>query len=161
MDGFITFCGKYLIAVSVTAVGYLYYKLDDKKKRKKLVMQLLIGGILALVMARIATKLYDNPRPFVSDGSQALFHSSTNNGFPSDHALLASFLAFTAFIYSRMIGKVLLLVAVLVAWGRVAGHVHHGIDVIASFAIAGLSVYITHKYIFPRVGRKKPLKNKL
>jgi undecaprenyl-diphosphatase len=158
MDSIITFCGKYLIALSVVITAYLFYRIN-KKDRNKFLLQLVIGGLLAIVLARIATHLYSNPRPFVSDGVTAVFNSSTNNGFPSDHTLLASFLGFSALIYSRKIGAILLIVAALVAWGRVAGGVHHGVDVLASFVIAGISAYVTHKFIVPRVGKKETKKH--
>ncbi len=102
---------------------------------------------MALVFARIATQLYDNPRPFMSDGVEALLSSSGGNGFPSDHTLLASFLGFSALLYSRKIGALLLVLAILVGWGRVAGGVHHGVDVVASFLIAGIAVLITNRIV--------------
>lgn len=142
MDGFITFCGKYLIVFSLLITAYLFYKIDNAQRRK-FIYQLVIGGLLAITIARLATHLYSNPRPFVSDGIKAVFDSSTNNGFPSDHTLLASFLGFSALIYSRKIGLVLLAIALFVAWGRVAGGVHHGVDVAASFLISGLAVWAT------------------
>jgi undecaprenyl-diphosphatase len=154
MDGFITFCGKYLIAVSVLLIALLFFRIK-KNQRKRFAIQLVLGGLLALVISRIVTHLYYDPRPFVSDGAKALYSSSTDNGFPSDHTLLASLLAFTALIYSRKIGAIMLALAVLVAWGRVAGGVHHAVDVLASFAISGVAV-LAAKLIVDKYLHKTP-----
>lgn len=156
MDSLITFCGKYLIFVSVLITAYAFYKLD-KNHRRRFVYQLVLGGILAVVIARLTSHFYDNPRPFVSDGVKAVFESSTNNGFPSDHTLLASFLGFSVFVYFRNLGVLLLVAAALVAWGRVAGGVHHGVDVLASFLISGLSVLLV-KLALDKYFQKKLLR---
>ncbi len=142
MDALITFCGQYLIILPVLMTAYLLYKLDTKLKKQYLLL-VIAGGLLALVLALVASHFYSNPRPFLSDGVTPKFSSATDNGFPSDHTLLAAVLAFASLVYSRKLGVLLLVVAVLVAWGRVAGGVHHGVDVIASFALAGLAVLIT------------------
>ncbi len=108
------------------------------------------GGVLSLLLAKIGHHLYSDPRPFITDHTKALFDSSRDNGFPSDHTLLASLLSFAALYYSRKIGAVLLLMAGLVAWGRVAGHVHHLTDVLGSFVITALAVYIVTRVIKTR-----------
>jgi len=73
-----------------------------------------------------------------------LIPHAADNGFPSDHALLAAFLAFTMFLYSRRASLLLLIIAVLIGWARVATHIHSPIDIVGSFVIAGLSVIIVH-----------------
>lgn len=146
MDGIITFCAKYLLAVSVLGIVFLFYRLDSVN-RKKLAFLLVAGGVLSLVLSRLGHQLYNDPRPFISDGSQALFDSSRNNGFPSDHALLAAFLAFVALSFSKKMGFSLVVVAALVGWGRVAGHVHHLTDVIGSFVITAVAAYVVLQVI--------------
>ena len=41
-----------------------------------------------------------------------------------------------------MTGVLLLVLAVLIGWARVAAHIHHPIDILGSFVIAGLSVML-------------------
>ena len=93
-----------------------------------------------MLLAVLGSYLFDNPRPFISDGVTPLFSSALDNGFPSDHTLLTAFLAFAVLVYSRRLGIALLILAFIVGWARVAGGVHHAVDVLGSFAIAGVAV---------------------
>ncbi len=149
MDGLITFCGQYLILLPVLATVYLFFKLD-KSNRNQYLLLVVAGGVLALILAVIASQLYNNPRPFLSDGITPKFSAGHDNGFPSDHTLLAAFLAFAALVYLRRLGILLLVAAVLVAWGRVAGGVHHGVDVLASFILAGLAMIVAKSLLSKR-----------
>jgi membrane-associated phospholipid phosphatase len=83
-----------------------------------------------------------------SDGTPPLFaHSGDPNGFPSDHTLLASFLAFGVYRYSKKAGYALMVVAVLIGWARVAAHVHHAVDIIGSIAVTALAYLIVTKLL--------------
>lgn len=137
MDTLIEFGAKYLILVPIVAIFYVLYELKDNKHRRQFLTLLIIGGVLSLLAAQVAEMLYDNPRPFIKDGIIPLFYATGENGFPSDHTLLASFLAFTVWQYRRNLGLALLIIAVLVGWARVAASVHHMVDVIASILITG------------------------
>jgi membrane-associated phospholipid phosphatase len=68
-----------------------------------------------------------------------LFLLIQKNGFPSDHTLFASFLAFGAYRYSKKAGYALMAVAILIGWARVAAHVHHAVDVLGSLVITTIA----------------------
>ncbi len=68
-----------------------------------------------------------------------LFAHAPDNGFPSDHALLTSFLAFVTFRYAKPVAAALTVNALLVSWARVAAHVHSPIDIVGSFVFSGLA----------------------
>lgn len=141
MDYIVTFTAQYLMIFSVLACIYLYFVLDQRK-RKSFVLTLFIGGVITLLLAQLGSMLYDNPRPFISDGSTALFSASLDNGFPSDHTLLAAYLGFVAFFYRRWLGVTLLAIAFLVGWARVAGGGHYFVDIVGSFAFAAAGVWV-------------------
>ena len=73
-----------------------------------------------------------SPRPFVVDHVPPLIPVATENGFRSDHTLLAMAVADVVFAFRRRAGSVLFALAALVGLGRVAAHVHHPIDVVGS-----------------------------
>lgn len=142
MDGLITFIAKYFILIPILVAFYIFIKLKPKKRQEMLVV-LFCAGVLSLIFAKIGAHLYNDPRPYIKDGSVPLFiHSSDPNGFPSDHTLLASFLGFVTLYYSRRAGIALLIVAALIGWARVAAHVHHLADIIGSFVFTGLAYLI-------------------
>lgn len=76
--------------------------------------------------------------------------SSMDNGFPSDHTLLASFIGFAMLTISRRRSIVLLLVALAIGLARMAAGVHHSWDILGSFIITGIS-YTVAKAILPRI----------
>jgi membrane-associated phospholipid phosphatase len=142
MDSLITFIAKDFILIPLFATAYVWLNLKGKQRREMLLM-LVCAGILSIVFAKIGSHLYNNPRPYISDGATPLFaHSGDPNGFPSDHTLLASFLGFVTLYYSRRIGAAILVVAALIGWARVAAHVHHLVDIVGSFVITGLACLI-------------------
>jgi membrane-associated phospholipid phosphatase len=147
MDSLITFVAKYFILIPIFAAAFVFFRLKGKQRREMLIM-LFCVGVLSIIFAKIGAHLYNDPRPYIKDGSKPLFaHSNDPNGFPSDHTLLASFLGFVIFNYSRKIGVLVLVVAVLVGWARVAAHVHHGVDIIGSFICTGLAYLIIRALI--------------
>jgi membrane-associated phospholipid phosphatase len=147
MNDLVIFISKYFILIPVLVTAYVFFKLKSTNRREMLVLLFCVGA-LSIILAKIGAHAYTNTRPYLTDGTPSLFpHSGDPNGFPSDHTLLSSFLAFVVFTYSRKLGVVLLVVAVLIGWARVAAHVHHAVDIIGSFAITGAAYLIVCKIL--------------
>ncbi|MBW4029757.1 MAG: phosphatase PAP2 family protein [Acidobacteria bacterium] len=142
MDSLIVFVALYFLYLSVLLV-VLYWLRSTRTTKIEMGFRLVVGGLLALALARIGGHLYYNPRPFVTDHVKPLFAHAADNGFPSDHALLASFLGFTLLRYSRNLGGILLVNAVLIGAARVAAHVHHPLDILGSFVFSAIAVVAT------------------
>ena len=151
MHWLITFIGRYFIFVSLAVAVVFWLRLPTKNKIS-LGWRVIVGGALAEVLAVIAGDLYYDTRPFVTAHIVPLIAHARDNGFPSDHALVASFLGFVVLLYSRTVGLGLLLIAVLIGWARVAAHIHHPIDIIGSFVLAAVSVAIVE--VVAHVARK-------
>jgi membrane-associated phospholipid phosphatase len=142
MDGLITFVSKYFVLIPIFVTLYVFLKLKGSKRQEMLVF-LFCASVISIVLAKIGGHIFNDTRPYISDGTPPLFaHSGDPNGFPSDHTLLSAYLAFVVFYYSRKLGIFLLIVAALVGWARVAAHVHHVIDIAGSFVITGLAYLI-------------------
>ena len=143
MDSLIRLVGSYFFLISVVLVA-LYWFRANRQVKLSLTWQLLAGGVLALALDEVAGHLYYDPRPFVTHHLVPIIAHAADNGFPSDHALLTFFLAFTMLIYSRRLAAVLFLNAVLVSWARVAAHIHNPRDIVGSFLIAALAVAVSY-----------------
>jgi undecaprenyl-diphosphatase len=139
MNSIIIFVAKYFIFLSML-VAAIYWLRVPTKEKIALGWRVVVGGAIAEGLAQVAGHLYYDTRPFVSAHIVPLIAHAPDNGFPSDHALLASFLGFVVLLYSRRTGLVLLLIAVLIGWARVLAHIHHPIDIIGSFVFAALAV---------------------
>ena len=158
MDNLIIFCAKYLVFVIPLIVIYVWLHLA-KSSKKQFLITFILANIAATVLAMIFSKLHYNARPFVSDGTPALFSHGTDNGFPSEHTVLAMTLTSMIYYYNRKLAALALVITILVGWGRVAGHVHHGIDILAGIligALAGTIGYYIAKKLVPIAEVDKP-----
>jgi undecaprenyl-diphosphatase len=102
----------------------------------------LAAAALAYGLAKIASLLISSPRPFVSEHLTPLIAHANDNGFPSDHTLIAALLALVVFTKHQVIGGVMLLIALAVGVSRVAANVHHPIDIAGSFVISAAAVAV-------------------
>lgn len=141
MDSIIRFVGRYFFLISVVVVA-LYWLRAKVSVKISLAWHLVAGGVLAVVLAVIAGHLYYDPRPFVTHHLVPLIAHAPDNGFPSDHALLTAFLAFTMLLYSKRTAVFLLVIALLVSWARVAAHLHNPRDIVGSYVIAAVAVIV-------------------
>jgi membrane-associated phospholipid phosphatase len=131
----IVFCAQYLIYALVAAVGVLWL-LADRIRKVQWAAEAVLGLALVGLGIVVAAHLHADPRPFVSDpASTPLFPHPADNGFPSDHSAAAGLLAVLVLRYRRVVGGAVAVGAGLVAWARVAAHVHHAEDVVAGLAI--------------------------
>ena len=134
---------KYLIGICGLIALYVWWR-QPKSKKVQFAVEAIIGGILTLILAKLASKFYYNPRPFVVGNFTPWFSHGNDNGFPSDHTLLSSFMGYVTLRYSRKWGFILLGLAAVIGLSRVFAGVHHVIDIVGSFVIAGISVAIVY-----------------
>jgi len=136
MDLIIILCAKYLIyIVAIVALGY-WLSLSNRLKIRVAVFGI-VTSIIAYLLAKIGSSVFYDARPFVSDHVAALFTYTADNGFPSDHTLLATSLAITVlFCGSKKWGVVFLAAAVVIGSARVLARVHHPIDIAGGLVFA-------------------------
>lgn len=138
IDFLFIFIAKYLIIIPPVIAG-LYFIYQPLHKKKSILIfsgtTILITGLFALIGGII----YYNPRPFIVEHFIPLISHSSNNGFPSDHVLLASTIATLFSFYNRKVALFLWLTTALIAYSRVFVGVHHLIDVVGSMVISILS----------------------
>ncbi len=146
MDTFFIFGAKYLYILSVLIVLFIFYKLPLEAKKRMVVFGI-ISCALALIVSISAREIYFNPRPFVVEGFEPLITHEADNGFPSDHTLLAAALASVGVFFHKRAGLYLWLIAGIVAISRVYVGVHHALDVLASAGIALLSALVAYAII--------------
>ncbi|MBI1952186.1 phosphatase PAP2 family protein [Candidatus Saccharibacteria bacterium] len=134
MDNLIIFSAKYLIFIIILVV-FVAWALASVKSKKQLIIMLISAGVAALLLDKLAGALYFHHRPFVTDNISPLIPHGDDNGFPSEHALLASTLATVFYFYRRRLGIALFLLAILIGTGRVFAHVHWPIDIISGLVL--------------------------
>lgn len=119
--------------------------------QKKMVLFAVPAGLLTYVLGLIAGLLYTDPRPFVIGHFAPLIQHVADNGFPSDHTLLAASLAMVGMYWNKWLGVILWTIAILIGIARVYVGLHHQIDIAMSMIIAVAAVsawYVAVKYFF-------------
>lgn len=154
------FIAKYFILLALLLAAYAWWRLPRELKKPFAVLAV-ASGLLTLFLAKVGSHLYYDPRPFVSGHVTPYFGHSTDNGFPSDHTLLAAFLAFFTLGYNRKIGWILAGLTVLVGGARVIAGVHHVVDIIGSCVIAGIAVGLAYVVRSKLSNRRRPGQYKL
>lgn len=132
---------QWLIVIPILLWLYTLWA-SKPAQRWSLLFITIIGGIATVILAKIGASLVHDPRPFVSDGVTPYFKSASDNGFPSDHTLLATFLSLAIMSSKRWLGATLLGLAAMIGYARVLANVHHGIDILGAMAIATLGYLI-------------------
>ena len=143
----IVFGAKYLIIVSVAALLWSLYILKGKK-RQYLIGLTVVALPVAFLLSRVAGHFYYNARPFVVGNFTPLISHAADNGFPSDHMLLAALLATLVFFVNARLGTIAWVVALLVGISRVVAGVHHTGDIVGSAIISIIAVFIAHYILF-------------
>jgi undecaprenyl-diphosphatase len=132
---------KYVIILSVLIGAWWFYTLTRNRK-ERIFFFTLFTCILAIAIAKLGSNFYFDPRPFVEQNFTPLIPHNADNGFPSDHALLAGAAASIVSFYDKRKGLYLWLIAFFVGLSRIFVGVHHITDILASFLIAFISALI-------------------
>lgn len=135
------FAAQYLVFIDALCAAIVLLVLLRLRSRSQQVRWLVTGVlilVLAYIFAKIGASIYNDPRPFTQDHVKPLISHARDNGFPSDHALLAAALVAVVGILELWVAIPFVVLAFLVDWARVGAGIHHVADVIGStlFVIA-------------------------
>lgn len=155
MHELVIIIAKYFVLISIIMTAYVWWKLPTFSEKKRFVAEAILAAALSLVIAKIGSKLYNDPRPFVVGHFTPYFSHANDNGFPSDHTLFTSFMAFLVWRYNRAFGYGLLVIAALVGLSRVIAGVHHLVDIIGAFVCSLIGVALAAVIVKAVLGRKK------
>jgi undecaprenyl-diphosphatase len=97
--------------------------------------------VVALLVAHVLATVIDRPRPFVAHAAtiHAFLAHAPDPSFPSEHATAAFAIATAVLLRLRVMGVVLLVLAAVLAAGRVFLGLHYPSDVLAG-AVLGAGV---------------------
>ena len=117
----------------------------------------ILGTGIAYGVNLIIGHIYFRPRPFVFHNVvQLISKSSAEKSFPSGHATAAFALAFSVYFINKKWGVVLLIMALLVSFGRILVGVHYPLDVLGG-AFLGLVFSYLAKLVDEKLWRSEHL----
>lgn len=140
LDALFVFCATYLVfLMGGIVLGYVAvaWKTSHFEGRVENLAHALWAVAVGFVLERVIGFLWFRPRPFAAlEGVTKLADRlATEKSFPSGHATFAFALAFGIALHNGRWGKILLVLAASVAFGRVAAGVHYPTDVLAGAAV--------------------------
>ncbi|OVE78970.1 hypothetical protein BVY00_01560 [bacterium G20] len=157
MDNLIIFGAKYLIFI-IAAVTLAVWLQIKGKTQWQFAAAVIIAGITAVILSKLASSLYYHQRPFAVQNIQPLVSHSGDNSFPSDHTIMATTLGMVIYFYHRRLGMYVLVLALIVGIARVAAHVHWPVDIAGGLvlgAVSGWVGYFLAKKLLLAPGGKK------
>ncbi len=131
---------QYLVII-VGLIVAIVTLLSEKPVRRNMIKLAILSFLIAFLIAFVAGIFYYDPRPFVVEHIDPLIPHQPDNGFPSDHTLIAMVMAATVFVFRRKLGILLGVLGILVGISRVVAEVHHPIDIVGSIVIAIMATY--------------------
>lgn len=132
-----------VIVIALATTWALLYGIPNQKKIKAY-SRILMAGLTCYFVAKVIGFFFQpsDVRPFELVGAAAGAAYLNNPGFPSDHALFATFLTLAVWFetnYKRL-AVALLGLTVIMSAGRVLALVHTPLDVIGGMLIATTGV---------------------
>ncbi len=109
-------------------------------------------GLLGWGLNFLLAEIVKEPRPILTYPETKLLFKPLENwkAFPSDHAMVAWFIFFTAFLFNLPGFEMLLPMALWVCWGRVFAGVHYPQDILGGVAVALFVVSLANYILFFR-----------
>ncbi|GGM07238.1 phosphatase PAP2 family protein [Deinococcus aerophilus] len=130
------FCANALLFVLVLGlVGLLWRRWTQVTYG--LLARMIFSLLFATALSAVFGHLVADPRPYLAEHYAPLAHVAADNGFPSDHTLIAALLTGWAAWLSRRGWPAFAAGLGTVMLGRLAIGAHHTLDVLGSVAFAG------------------------
>jgi undecaprenyl-diphosphatase len=124
------------LMIVITAALWLLARPGGDRKWKLASGSGFTAAVLALIVNLVIHSVHDRPRPYEAHRISHPWSSSTDASFPSDHASASLAIAFTVLAFDLPVGIVFVVIAGLIAVGRVFIGAHYPGDVGASALVA-------------------------
>lgn len=141
---------RYVRASEVLFAGlivllFLLVRRDPESGARAAVSSLASAG-LALAVAQVVSAAVDRPRPYLAhpDAVQLFVGRSSDPSLPSDHATAAFAIAVAILLRSRRVGIVALVLAALLAFGRVVTGAHYPADVLVGVVLGSTAAMLLY-----------------
>lgn len=108
------------------------------------------SAALAYLFAFVIHHVWARPRPYMDHHIRHPWSNTTDASFPSDHATVSYAIAFAVLAFDPIAGAIFLVVATIIAVGRLFIGAHYPSDVLAGLVIGLIAAGIVVR-LLPRV----------
>lgn len=146
---FAIFCANYLVYVMGAAwllIAVMHYRAISLA----LIVRVVLLVVLSYLLAKVLNTVISDPRPFIVAHQQPIVAISHDNGFPSDHTLLAMALTTGMWWLWRRFAPYFAVGTLLVMLGRLGIGAHHTLDVVGSVVIVLVVALVVGMIPLPR-----------
>ena len=142
---FITFLASFLIWFMLGGLIFLWI-IDGRVKREQ-ALHAFLSGTLAWTVSMMIKSLFPSIRPFSINGTIPLTITipSVDSSFPSTHTAVAFAVATSIYVHNKKLGLRFLILAALIAMGRVLSSAHFLQDVVFGILIGLSTSYLIKK----------------
>jgi membrane-associated phospholipid phosphatase len=141
--------GTILVAVAAAAL-WLLARPRGEAKWKLVAASALASGALAFLVNQVIHAIWDRPRPYESHAGVYHPHaSSTDAGFPSDHASAAFGIALAIALLDPVVAIPFVVLAALIGIGRVIVGAHYPGDVLAGVLVGAAAAFVVVRLARP------------
>ena len=145
--------GTIAIAVAAFAV-WLAARPGGSRKWKLVASSALASAALALLVNKLISSAWQRDRPFQTHDVQGVWGPrKTDPSFPSDHASAAFAIAVAVALLDPLVGAAFLVLAILIAVGRVVIGEHYPGDVLAGAAIGTVCALVVVRLARPVIAQ--------
>lgn len=148
MNLIMIFIAKYFYIISILGIIIFIIKQPRAIKKSIIICSAIIAP-LSYLIAKVSGVFYYDPRPFVMGHFVPLIAHAPDNGFPSDHTLLAAAIAMIIWFYNKRISYWFWGITFLIGIARIYVGIHHITDILGSIIIviiSGIIYFIFKKH---------------
>ena len=128
-----------LVPIGLIAAYMLFFRVKGEH-RYDIYTHIFMAGITSYLLAKIVAQIWQPTglRPFEIIGAEAGASYLNNPGFPSDHALFATFLTFAVWYAtkSKVATGIMIVLTIGLCVGRVLALVHTPLDIAGGIVVA-------------------------
>lgn len=143
------FCANY--AVYVLAVAWLLIVVAHYRSLSlALIVRIVLLVVVSYLLSKVLSAVISDPRPYVVAHQQPIVPIARDNGFPSDHTLMAMALTASMWWVWRRYVPYFAAGTLLVMLGRLGIGAHHTLDVVGSVVIVVVVALVVGMLPLPR-----------
>lgn len=146
---------KASIPLMVVITGLLWFlsRPGGDRKWKLACGSAYAAAALSYVVAFVIHHAWARPRPYMTHHIAHPWSNTTDASFPSDHSTVSFAIAVAVVLFDPVAGAIFLVIAAIIAVGRLFIGAHYPSDVLAGFVIGALAAVVVVRLLRPVVRR--------